>query len=244
MRVDLITLFPEIFQGVFSESILQRAVSRGLVQVRFVNPRDFTDDPHGKVDDRPYGGGPGMILQAEPVLKALESVYRGEASKEVILLSPQGQRFDQASARAMSSKEHLIFLCGHYGGMDERIRQSVDLSEFSIGDFVVTGGEVAALPMIDAVLRLIPGVLGDQDSPTQDSFWNGLLGAPNYTRPRSFRGLDVPEVLISGHHREIARWRREQCLLETLRRRPDLLETAQLSDSDMERLHRISEERT
>lgn len=221
MKVDVITLFPGMFRGLLEESILGRARDRGLLEIGVHNLRDFATGRHQVVDDYTFGGGPGMVLKPEPIFAAVESLRR-EGSR-VVLMSPQGRVFRQAIAQQLSRLEHLVLLCGHYEGVDERVREQLVDDELSIGDYVLTGGELAAMVVVDAVGRLIPGVLGGEESTLEESFAAGLLEYPHYTRPASFRGWEVPEVLLSGDHARVARWRREQSLLRTLRRRPELL---------------------
>ena len=221
MKVDVITLFPGMFRGLLEESILGRARDRGLLEIGVHNLRDFATGRHQVVDDYTFGGGPGMVLKPEPIFAAVESLRR-EGSR-VVLMSPQGRVFRQAIAQQLSRLEHLVLLCGHYEGVDERVREQLVDDELSIGDYVLTGGELAAMVVVDAVTRLIPGVLGGEESTLEESFAAGLLEYPHYTRPASFRGWEVPEVLLSGDHARVARWRREQSLLRTLRRRPELL---------------------
>lgn len=231
MIFDLVTLFPEVCQAYCQASILGRAQKKGLVEVRVTNPRDYARDRHRTVDDVPYGGGDGMVLMAPPLVEALESLP-AEPAAPVIMLSPQGRTFDQQVAAELAGHERLILLCGRYEGIDDRVRQlKVDL-ELSLGDFVISGGELAALCIVDAVSRLLPGVLGGESSADYDSFAQGLLEHPHYTRPPSYRGLDVPEVLLSGHHALVARWRRKESLRRTLQNRPDLLKRCQLSEED------------
>jgi tRNA (guanine37-N1)-methyltransferase len=223
LRIDVITLFPEAFGSVLDSSIIGRALREGRAEVVLTNLRDFAPDARGTVDDKPFGGGPGMVLMCDPVFKAVEHV-RGLDVRQgpVILLTPQGEQLKQSRVRDLSGRERLILVCGHYEGFDERIRRLADL-ELSIGDYVVTGGELPALVVIDAVVRLLPGVLGAEDGTDEESFSSGLLEYPQYTRPREFRDMAVPEVLLSGNHAEIARWRAEQALLRTHERRADLL---------------------
>jgi tRNA (guanine37-N1)-methyltransferase len=222
LKIDVITIFPRMLDGFLGESMLKRAARSGAVEFRVINLRDFTDDVHRTTDDRPYGGGPGMIMKPEPIFKAVESV-RGEGSR-VVLMTPQGRRFDQAMARELSSQSHVIFVCGHYEGVDERVRQGLVTDEISIGDYVLTNGAVASAVVIDAVVRLRPGVLGAGEEATeQESFSDGTLEFPQYTRPAEFRGMKVPEVLVSGNHEEIARWRKKESLERTKERRPDLM---------------------
>lgn len=226
MRFDVLTLFPEMFSGYLGQSLLAKAVERGLIEVRLHDIRDWSPDKHRKVDDRPYGGGPGMVLRVDCVVPCVEAVQAmAPQPGHVILLTPQGRRLDQAVVEELAGHSRLLLVCGRYEGFDERIRQLLAPDEISLGDFVLNGGEVAAMAIIDAVIRLVPGVLGDEDSSENDSFsapcrW---LECAQYTRPRVFRGLEVPEVLLSGNHEAIARWRLEDSRRRTLQRRPDLL---------------------
>jgi tRNA (guanine37-N1)-methyltransferase len=233
MRFDVFTLLPETFTPYLQVSILQKAAERGLVEIALHNIRDWARDKHHTTDDTPYGGGGGMVMKPEPVFEAVESVLGPEPGCPVILLTPQGRVFNHAVAEELVQHEHIALLCGRYEGVDERIRESLVSDEVSIGDFVLTGGELPALIIIDAVSRLIPGVLGDPDGATDDSHASGLLEYPHYTRPPEFRGQVVPEVLLSGDHGKIEQWRREQSLLRTLKRRPDLLKNASLSKADI-----------
>jgi tRNA (guanine37-N1)-methyltransferase len=222
MRVDVITLFPDMFQGPLTESILGRAVRTGIVDLHLVNLRDYATDKRGTVDDAPYGGGAGMVLKPEPLFAAVEDLA-GETSR-VVFMSPQGEPFAQPAARRLSRLGHLVIVCGHYEGIDERVRQALVDEEISVGDYVLTNGALAAMVVLDAVVRLLPGALGSDESPATDSFAeDGLLDYPEYTRPAEFRGMCVPEVLLAGNHGNIAAWRREQALLRTSSRRPDLL---------------------
>lgn len=230
MKIDIVTLFPGMLAGPLQESILGRARAKGLVEIRVVNPRDWAEGRHRVTDDYPFGGGGGMVLKPEPLFACVEAL-RGPGSR-VILLDPQGRPFGQEMARELSRVEHLVLLCGRYEGVDERVRDHLVDDEISIGDYVLTGGELPALVVTDAVVRLLPGALGDEAAPGQDSFGAGLLEGPHYTRPEEFRGWRVPEVLLSGDHARIARWRRQQALWRTWRRRPDLLETAELSPEE------------
>ncbi len=220
MQIDIITLFPDIFFGPLAESIIGRAVKSGLVKINTVNLRDYTHDERKTVDDKPYGGGPGMLLKAEPLFEAIEDI-RTEKSL-VILTSPQGQSFNQQIASELKTYEHLIFVCGHYEGVDERIRTELIDREISIGDYVLTSGNLAAMVMTDAIVRLLPGVLGCDASSEDESFSQGLLEYPQYTRPTEFRGMKVPDILLSGDHGKIAEWRKEQSETRTRSRRPDL----------------------
>lgn len=233
MKIDVLTLFPEMFEGVFNASILGKAKEKGIVSLQAINFRAYSGNKHNTVDDYPYGGGGGMVLKPEPVFAAVEDLKPDEHIKpRVILLCPQGAPFTQQKAEALSKEQHLVLVCGHYEGYDERIREYLVTDELSIGDYVLTGGEIPAMVLIDSIVRLLPGVLGNETSAVTDSYSTGLLEHPHYTRPASFRGWDVPDVLISGHHANIEVWRREQSLLRTLRRRPDLLESAELSDKE------------
>ena len=221
LRIDLITIFPDMPRGFLEESILKRAVAKQAVRFNLVNLRDFTEDRHQTVDDRPFGGGPGMVMLAEPIFKAVESL-RTPVSR-VILMTPQGQRFNQKLARDLSLAEHLIFICGHYEGIDERVSEALATDEISIGDYILTNGTLAATVVIDAVTRLLPGVLGGEGATDEESFCGGTLEYPQYTRPEIFRGMRVPEILLSGDHAAIRHWREEQARARTAQRRPDLL---------------------
>ncbi|MFA6100805.1 MAG: tRNA (guanosine(37)-N1)-methyltransferase TrmD [Victivallaceae bacterium] len=224
LRIDIITLFPDIFFGPFKESIIGRAVKQGLVEINAVNLRNYTHDERGTVDDKPYGGGPGMLMKVEPLFEAVEDL-RTEQSL-VILTSPQGERFNQKMAVEMTAHDHLIIICGHYEGVDERVRAALIDREISIGDYVLTSGNLAAMVMTDAIVRLLPGVLGSDESSVDESFANGLLEYPQYTRPVEFRGMKVPDVLLSGNHAGIAAWRLKQAQERTRQRRPDLISGA------------------
>lgn len=221
MKIDVVTLFPAMFAGPLDESIIKRAREAGRLDLALHNLRDYAHDRHKTVDDRPFGGGPGMLLKPEPLFEAVESLAR--ENTRVILVSPAGRRFDQAVARELAGLEHLLMVCGHYEGFDERVRERLADDELSIGDYVLTNGALPVMVIVDAVTRLLPGVLGDEDSAREDSFSQGLLEYPQYTRPAEFRGMKVPEVLLSGNHAEIARWRAEQSRRRTRERRPDLL---------------------
>jgi tRNA (guanine37-N1)-methyltransferase len=221
MKIDVLTLFPAMFAGPLDESIVHRARENGALDLKIYNLRDYTHDRHKTVDDRPFGGGPGMLLKPEPIFEAVESLA-GEKTR-VILLSPAGRKFDQAIARELALQEHLVLVCGSYEGFDERIREGLADDELSIGDYVLTNGALPAMVLIDTVTRLLPGVLGDDESSQEESFSENLLEYPHYTRPAEFRGMKVPEVLLSGNHAEIAKWRAEQAQLRTKERRPDLL---------------------
>jgi len=221
MKIDVLTLFPAMFAGPLDESIIKRAREAGRLDLALHNLRDYAHDRHKTVDDRPFGGGPGMLLKPEPIFEAVESLAR--EGTRVILLSPAGRPFSQAIARELAGLEHLLMVSGHYEGFDERVREQLADDELSIGDYVLTNGALPVMVIIDAVTRLLPGVLGDEDSARDDSFSQGLLEYPQFTRPAEFRGMKVPEVLLSGNHAEIARWRAEQARLRTKERRPDLL---------------------
>ena len=229
MKIDVLTLFPGMFTGPLDESIVQRARESGRLDLSIHNLRDYAHDRHRTVDDRPFGGGPGMLLKPEPLFEAIESL--GSEKTKVILTAPSGRRFEQASARELAQDEHLLFICGSYEGVDERVRETLVNLEFSIGDFVLTNGALPSMMMIDAIVRLIPGVLGDDESAVDESFSNGLLEYPHYTRPAEYRGMKVPDVLLSGNHAKIDEWRREQALVRTQKVRPDLLENPSLGDA-------------
>ncbi len=238
MKITILSLFPEYFQGMLSTSILKRGLDKGLFEVELVNFRDYTKSKHGHVDDTPYGGGAGMVLMCQPILDALKAVKTPNSL--TVLLSPQGETFTHKKAMEFSKLDHLILICGHYEGFDERIRQACDL-QISIGDFVLTGGEPAAAAICDATLRLVEGTI-KQDSSSDDSFADGLLEYPQYTKPAEYDGMKVPEVLLSGHHANIQKWRREQSLRNTLVHRPDLLEKADLRSSDLAFLDQLKAE--
>lgn len=282
IRIDVLTLFPEMCEAVFGTSILGKARDKGIARLQAVNFRDFSGNKHGSVDDTPYGGGGGMVLKPDPIFAAVEHVLgerhfvqaplasealvvpetalqvgaeesvansvnsnevpAADAKPRIILMCPQGRPFDQRIAEELSKEQHLIFICGHYEGYDERIREHLVTDELSIGDYVLTGGELPALTVIDAVVRLQPGALGNETSAITDSFSTGLLEYPHYTRPPEFRGWKVPDMLLSGHHANIEAWRREQSLRRTLERRPDLLEHAELSEGDRKVLKRLKAE--
>ncbi|WP_027408156.1 tRNA (guanosine(37)-N1)-methyltransferase TrmD [Anoxybacteroides tepidamans] len=230
MKIDILTLFPNMFTGVFSESILKKAQEKQAVSINVVNFRDFADNKHQTVDDYPYGGGAGMVLKPQPIFDAVAHLAKESQSARIILLCPQGERYTQKKAEELSKESHLIFICGHYEGYDERIREHLVTDEISIGDYVLTGGELGAMVIVDSVVRLLPGVLGNEASSVHDSYSSGLLEHPHYTRPADFRGLKVPEVLLSGNHRLIDEWRQKESLRRTFLRRPDLLEQYQLTE--------------
>lgn len=229
MRIDVLTLFPEMFTGVLGSSILKKAAEKNAVTYHVANFRDFSDDKHRTVDDYPYGGGAGMVLKPQPIFDAVEHVKKENVSPRVVLLCPQGEAFTQKKAEQLSKEEQLILICGHYEGYDERIR-NIATDEISIGDYILTGGELAAMVVIDSVVRLLPGVLGNEASPVFDSYSTGLLEHPHYTRPADFRGMKVPDVLLSGNHKKIEEWRLKQALKRTKIRRPDLLENYPLTE--------------
>ncbi len=241
MRIDILTLFPPLFEAPFGFGVFQRAIENGLVEINVVNIRDYTHDKHHTADDYPYGGGAGMVLKPEPVFEAVEAIKTITGGEPpVILLTPQGRPFSDAIARELARQPHLVFICGHYEGVDERVSRHLATDEISIGDYVLTGGEIPALVISDAVLRLVPGVLGSEASPAEDSHAAGLLEYPQYTRPADFRGWQVPQVLLSGNHAEIARWRREQIIRRTLERRPELLEKVELGREDKKLVERLT----
>jgi tRNA (guanine37-N1)-methyltransferase len=241
MRIDILTLFPEFFDSPLNQSMLRRAQALGKVSFRVLNLRDYAHDRHKVADDRPFGGGPGMVMKPEPLVAAIRRLREEDPDLSVIMLTPSGRLFDQGMAVELAEAPSLLLICGHYEGVDERVRRFID-TEISIGDFILTGGEIPALVVVDAVTRLIPGVLGNEAATEEESFQTGLLEYPHYTRPRDFEGLTVPEVLLSGDHARIARWRREQALRVTLALRPDLLSKAPLSPEDRDFLATLSEE--
>ena len=243
MKIDYLTLFPEMFDGILNHSIMKRAQDKGVLQTNTVNFRDFAENKHNQVDDYPYGGGQGMVLKPEPLFNAVEALQAQGKKPRIILMCPQGERYSQKKAEELSLEEDLIFLCGHYEGYDERIREHLVTDEISIGDFVLTGGELAAMTIIDSVVRLLPGVLGQEASHINDSFSTGLLEHPHYTRPADFRGMKVPDVLMSGNHAKIAEWREEQSLKRTFERRPDLLENINLTPKQKSYLRSLGYEK-
>ena len=242
MRVDIISLFPEFIEAFYQHSIIKRAREAGLLELDVTNPRDFTYDRHHMVDDTPYGGGSGMLMKVEPLFRAVEAVRRTVQKRRIILMGPGGQTFTQNKAKELAAYDQLILLCGHYEGVDHRVEQSLADETISVGDYVLTGGEIPAMAITDAVARMIPGVLGASNGAAQDSFYSSLLEYPQYTKPAVFRGIPVPEVLRSGHHGNIDAWRRQQSLRETLLRRPDLLEHCHLSPADRELLGKLAQE--
>ena len=246
MRIDIVTLFPDMFTGFFNHSIIGRAGDRGLVDLRLHNIRTYTSDTHHIVDDYPYGGGAGMVLKPEPIFDTVESIIQGNRafSKSIVLLSPQGRLLNQDIAQQLAEFEQLILICGRYEGIDERVAEFLADDIISIGDYVLSGGEVAAMVVVDCMVRLIPGVLGSKESLEDDSHTGGLLEYPHYTRPAVFRGFSVPSILLSGNHAQIADWRRKQSLLRTSERRPELLKKAKLTKEDKVVLNEISAKNT
>ena len=234
MRIDILTLFPNMFSGPFDESIIKRAIDNNIVSIIIHNLRDRGLVKHKIVDDYPFGGGAGMVMKTEPIFEAIEVIKArdGDSSTPVILLTPQGRVFSQKIAAELAQLEHFILICGHYEGIDERVREHLATDEISIGDYVLTGGELAAMVIVDAVVRHLPGVLGSEESAAEDSHTTGLLEYPQYTRPPVYRGWEVPQVLLSGNHAQIAKWRREQSILRTFIRRPDLFDKADLSPAE------------
>jgi tRNA (guanine37-N1)-methyltransferase len=244
MRFDIVTIFPAMVHASLAEGVVGRGIERGLLDVRVHDLREHTTDRHRSVDDVPYGGGPGMVMKPEPLVKAVEAAKRErEAPGAVILLSPQGRAFTQAEAARIARLGHVVLLCGRYEGMDERVKDLVAAEELSVGDYVLSGGELPALIVVDAVSRLVPGVVGDEQSVDADSFTRGLLDYPHYTRPAEFGGLKVPDVLLSGHHAQVRRWRKKAALARTLDCRPELLEHASLDDEERALLDEIRTER-
>ncbi|WP_174495549.1 tRNA (guanosine(37)-N1)-methyltransferase TrmD [Salirhabdus euzebyi] len=230
MQIDILTLFPEMFEGVFHSSILKKAREANTFQYETINFREYTTNKHNKVDDYPYGGGAGMVLSPQPLFDAVEDLQKKRhTTPRVVLMCPQGERYTQTKAEELAKEDHLIFICGHYEGYDERIRTHLATDEISIGDYVLTGGELGAMVVIDSVVRLLPDALGNEESAQKDSFSTGLLEHPHYTRPREFRGLSVPDVILSGNHQKIEEWRRKESLKRTYQRRPDLLESYPLT---------------
>jgi tRNA (guanine37-N1)-methyltransferase len=245
MRFDILTIFPDMFRGPLEFSILKRAQEKGIIEIHVHDLRVWSSDKHKTVDDRPFGGGAGMVFKPEPIFRAVETLLEGESPSEqtaIILLSPQGRVFTQQEAERLAQRERIILICGRYEGVDERVVEHLITDEISIGDYILTGGEIPAMVIVDAVARLLPGALGHEESAERDSFAEGILDCPHYTRPADFRGLTVPEVLLGGNHAEIARWRRRKALEKTLRVRPDLLANAALSDSDRELLEQIKKD--
>jgi len=243
VRFDLVTIFPRLCEGPLGEGIVRRAIDRGLVDVRVHDLRDFTTDRHRSVDDVSYGGGPGMVFKPEPLFRAVDAI-RGDGDVDaVVLTSPQGRRFTQREAERLSGLRRIVLLCGRYEGVDDRVRSALATEELSVGDYVLSGGELPALVIVDAVVRLLPGAVGDEASVDVDSFSRGLLDYPHFTRPAEFRGLRVPEVLLSGNHADIRRWRKRESLARTLALRPDLLPSADLDDEERGILRALMDER-
>jgi tRNA (guanine37-N1)-methyltransferase len=243
MRIDILTIFPQLFEAPFGFGIFKRAIDNGLVQINLVNIRDYTHDKHHTTDDYPYGGGAGMVMKPEPIFEAVEDIKNKMDDKganlPVILLTPQGRLFSHKVARELSQHQHIVLICGHYEGVDERVVEHLATDTISIGDYVLTGGELPAMVVADAVLRLVPGVLGSEDSPLDDSHASGLLEYPQYTRPSEYRGWQVPEILLSGNHAQIAKWRREQIIKRTMEMRPELLDKADLGKEDKRLVKRM-----
>jgi len=244
MRIDILTLFPQLFAAPFGGGIFKRAIDAGLVRINLVNIRDYTHDKHHTADDYPYGGGAGMVMKPEPIFEAVDAITAAlenkEAAPPVVLLTPQGRLFSQQIALELSLRSHIILICGHYEGIDERVAEHLATDCISIGDYVLTGGEVPALVVADAVLRLVPGVLGSEASPLEESHAGGLLEYPQYTRPPAYRGWKVPDILLSGNHAQIAKWRREQIIKRTLERRPELLDRVELGLEDKRLVERLT----
>jgi tRNA (guanine37-N1)-methyltransferase len=243
VRFDVVTIFPRLCDGPLGEGIVRRAIDRGLVDVRVHDLRDYTTDRHRSVDDVSYGGGPGMVFKPEPLFRAVDALRGGGDVDAVILTSPQGRRFTQREAERLSRLRHVVLLCGRYEGVDDRVRSALATEELSVGDYVLSGGELPALVIVDAVVRLLPGAVGDEASVDLDSFSRGLLDFPHFTRPAEFRGLRVPDVLLSGNHADIRRWRKRESLARTMALRPDLLPAAELDDEEREILRALMDER-
>ncbi|MGG0657912.1 tRNA (guanosine(37)-N1)-methyltransferase TrmD [Rummeliibacillus pycnus] len=239
MNIHVLSLFPDMFSGVFGSSILKKAQEKEAVKFSVTDFRQYSNNKHAQVDDYPYGGGAGMVLKPEPLFNAVEALVADGKKPRIILMCPQGERYTQAKAEELAQEENLVFLCGHYEGYDERIREFLVTDELSIGDFVLTGGELAAMTIIDSVVRLLPGVLGNDDSPVLDSFSTGLLEHPHYTRPADFRSMKVPDVLLSGNHAKIEQWRMEQSIKRTYERRPDLFEHIELTPEQQKYLNKL-----
>jgi len=247
VQINILTLFPQMFQGLLTGGIFKRAIDRKLVEINICNIRDYTHDKHHTVDDYPYGGGAGMVLKPDPIFESVEATIadifhnQGDNSMPIILLTPQGRLFSQQIALELSKHSHLILICGHYEGVDERVREHLVTDEISIGDYVLSGGELAAMVVADAMVRLIPGALGSEASPIDDSHATGLLEYPQYTRPPAYRGWTVPEVLLSGNHAQIAKWRRQQAITRTLQRRPEFLDKASLNLEERQLIDRLKQ---
>ena len=244
MRFDIVTIFPRLIEAGLAEGVIRRGIEGGVLDVAVHDLREFTVDRHRSVDDEPYGGGPGMVMKPEPLVRALEHVRQSRGAPEVVLLmTPQGRTFTQREAERLAAAAHIMLLCGRYEGVDERVQALTGAQELSIGDYVLSGGEIPALAVVDAVSRLVPGVVGDRQSVLEDSFSRGVLDHPHYTRPVEFGGLRVPDVLLSGHHADVRRWRKRQALERTLARRPELVATADLDDEDRRLLAEIEKQR-
>ena len=243
MRIDILSLFPAMFDGPFGDSITKRAIENGIIDIHITRPRDYTGDKHHQVDDSPFGGGSGMVMKPEPMFRAVNDVLAKTniKNRRILLMSPTGKTFTQEKAKELASYDQLIFICGHYEGFDARIVEHIPDEEISIGDYVLTGGELPAMVIVDAVSRMLPGVLGSEESAPTDSFYDGLLEYPQYTRPREYEGMKVPDILISGDHAKIDAWRRKEALRVTLLKRPELLETANLSEKDKKILDELRE---
>jgi tRNA (guanine37-N1)-methyltransferase len=241
VRIDVLTLFPEMFAGIFDLGIMKRAIEQKLVSLGLHNIRDYSHDKHHTVDDYPYGGGAGMVLKPEPIFEAVEAIDKKEGTP-IILLSPQGRLFTQGVAQELAGHSQLVIICGRYEGVDERVREHLASDEISIGDYVLSGGELAAMVIIESIFRLVPGVLGSEESPLDDSHVGGLLEYPHFTRPPEYRGWQVPEVLLSGNHAQISRWRREQSIRRTFEQRPELLGKADLSAEEERLLERLRQD--
>lgn len=240
MHIDILTLFPEMIEGVFNSSILKKAQDKNKFSFNLINFRDYAENKHKKVDDYPYGGGAGMVLTPQPIFDAVEAITKNKSTKpRVILMCPQGEPYNQKKAEELAKEENLVFICGHYEGYDERIREYLVTDEISIGDYVLTGGELGAMAVIDSLVRLLPDVLGNQESASEDSFSTGLLEHPHYTRPADFRGMKVPDVLLSGDHAKISTWRKKESLKRTYERREELLHSERLSEEDFKLLDKI-----
>ncbi len=243
MRFDILTLFPEMFNGPFSDSMIKKARENGIIDINLIDIRDYTTDKHNTADDYPYGGGAGMVLKVEPIYYALADITEDfSQSTTNILLTPRGQKLDQSMVKDLSEKDRLVLICGHYEGIDERIRNNFVDQEVSIGDYVLTGGEIPAMVLVDAVARLLPGVLGHDQSKKNDSFYNGILDYPHYTRPQEFKGMEVPEILLSGNHQLVDRWRKKEALKRTYLMRPDLIENTELTQDQKELLREIKQD--
>ncbi len=243
IRFDVLTLFPDMFRAVLGDSIINRAVEKGIIELNFIDIRDFTENKHRKVDDYPYSGGGGMLMAAQPIYDAYQSIAKNLDYKPfTVYMSPQGKVFNQKMAVELSEYKHIVILCGHYEGVDQRVLDMIADAEISLGDFVLTGGEIPAMAVIDAVSRMIPGVLANENSYSDESHFSGLLEYPQYTRPEEFMGVKIPEVLISGHHANINKWKKQEALRNTLKKRPDLLEKAELSEEDIKFLDSIREQ--